>query len=247
MKAIKKNVLLFGIVLASLCTVGFASEQSDPFPQWYLDLRDAVYARDRPAEQILPLFRAAAAESEAISDSYEKNIMLSRCEYMMGRAYQNEDRNEEASPCYARGQTFAENAFDIKKTDIAYQMMAENISQSCAVNSTSYAMKYGLKVLEYTKKALELNGKNAACLIIRAGQYVYSPWPLYNYQKGIRMLEEAYKTTENTMQKDDRFNIYCGIGYAYIQWKKPAEARPWLEKALGVYPTNQFIKDLLEK
>jgi tetratricopeptide (TPR) repeat protein len=37
------------------------------------------------------------------------------------------------------------------------------------------------------------------------------------------------------------------IGYAYIQQKKYADARPWLEKSLEVYPTNKFAAELLGK
>jgi tetratricopeptide (TPR) repeat protein len=41
--------------------------------------------------------------------------------------------------------------------------------------------------------------------------------------------------------------VYLAIGYAYIQQKKYQEARPWLEKARAVYPSNKFVRELLEQ
>jgi tetratricopeptide (TPR) repeat protein len=53
--------------------------------------------------------------------------------------------------------------------------------------------------------------------------------------------------TRGNMEQDDRFNVYLAIGYAYFQQKKYAEARPWFLKSLEVYPTNKYVKGLLEK
>ena len=53
--------------------------------------------------------------------------------------------------------------------------------------------------------------------------------------------------TEGDMEKDDLFNVYSAIGYAYIQQKKHDEARPWLLKSLEVYPGNKYAQSLLQK
>jgi tetratricopeptide (TPR) repeat protein len=59
------------------------------------------------------------------------------------------------------------------------------------------------------------------------------------------MMEAIIK--EADMQKDDEFNVYSSIGYAYIQQKKYSEAKPWLLKSLEVYPSNKYIQTLLSK
>jgi Tfp pilus assembly protein PilF len=75
-----------------------------------------------------------------------------------------------------------------------------------------------------------------------AARWVYAPPPFHNYKKGIEMMEAIL--TEGDMEKDDRFNVHISIGYAYIQQKKYADARPWIDKALEIYPSNKFARDL---
>jgi Tfp pilus assembly protein PilF len=49
------------------------------------------------------------------------------------------------------------------------------------------------------------------------------------------------------MDKDDAFNVYTAIAYGYIQQKKFNDARPWLLKALEIYPSNKYAAELLAK
>ena len=53
--------------------------------------------------------------------------------------------------------------------------------------------------------------------------------------------------TGGDMQKDDRFNVFVAIGYAYVQQRRYTDARPWLVRALEVYPTNKFAAELLSQ
>jgi tetratricopeptide (TPR) repeat protein len=191
------------------------------------------------------LYRDALGKARENLASHELYIMLSRCEYMMGRAYQYEERKDEAAARYAEGIAWAEKALEAEESAGAWQMLAENISQSCAVRPVSYAMANGLKVERYAKNALELDPRNAAALYMVAARWVFAPSPFNNYKKGIQMMEDII--TRGNMEQDDRFNVYSAIGYAYFQQKKYAEARPWFLKSLEVYPTNKYIKGLLEK
>ena len=124
-------------------------------------------------------------------------------------------------------------------------MLAENISQSCAVRSVSYAMANGLKVERYSKNALDIDKHNAAAKIMIAARWVYAPSPFNNFRKGIEMLSAI--PGESNMQKDDMFNVYIGLGYAYMQQKNNTQARQWLLKSLEVYPTNKFVQSLIVK
>jgi tetratricopeptide (TPR) repeat protein len=125
-------------------------------------------------------------------------------------------------------------------------MLAENISQSCVVKPASYAMANGLKVERYAKNALAIDSRNTAAQYMIASRWVYAPSPFHNYRRGITMKEDILRQGEAAMDKDDRFNVYSAIGYAYVQQKKYREARPWLEKSLTVYPTNKFVRDILK-
>jgi tetratricopeptide (TPR) repeat protein len=106
-------------------------------------------------------------------------------------------------------------------------------------------MANGLKVERYSKNALTLNSRNVTALYMLAARYAFGPRPFGNYPKGIRMMQEILDANEPAMEKDDLFNVYSAIGYAYIQDKKQKEARPWLEKSLTYYPGNKFVRGLL--
>jgi len=214
-------------------------------PDWFIPLREAIYEQDLKADEIASLYNAVKARAESSLSGAAKHIALSRCEYMMGRAYQYEDRNELAARHYQAGMDWAEKAIEAGESDEAWQMLAENLSQSCAVRSTSYAMANGLKVEKYARNALALNKRNAAAQCMIAARWVYAPPPLHNHKRGIEMMEAIISGGD--MQKDDKFNVYSAIGYAYSQQKKYTEARLWLQKSLEVYPTNKYAKKLLSE
>ncbi|MDR1410886.1 MAG: tetratricopeptide repeat protein [Spirochaetaceae bacterium] len=215
------------------------------YPDYFVSLRDAVYAQELSADGLAPLYREALGKARESLVGEGLYIMLSRCEYMMGRAYQYEERKNEAAARYEEGISWAEKALKEGESSTGWQMLAENISQSCAVKPVSYALANGLKVERYAKNALKLDPRNAAALYMVAARWVFAPSPFNNYKKGAQMMEDII--TQGSMEQDDRFNVYSAIGYAYLQQKKYAEARPWLLKSLEVYPANKYVRGLLEK
>ncbi|MDR1575788.1 MAG: hypothetical protein LBS37_07265 [Treponema sp.] len=210
---------------------------------WFIPLRDAVYEQKLRADDIAPLFRRTEERARESLSGAALYVALSRCEYMMGRAYQYEERKEEAAARYGEGMNWAEKALEEGGGADAWQMLAENLSQTCAVRSASYAMANGLKVEKHAKSALALNSRNAAAQYLIAARWVFAPAPFHNYRKGIEMMTAIL--TEGDMEKDDRFNVYLAIGYAYTRQKKNEEARSWLQKALEVYPSNKYARSLL--
>jgi tetratricopeptide (TPR) repeat protein len=234
-----------GLVFCAFFLIPGVILYADPLPDFYIPLRDAVYEQNLRADEITALYRKTKEQAETALSGAEQCIVLSRCEYMMGRAYQYEERKDEAAARYEAGIAWAEKALDAGAGAEAWQMLAENISQSCAVRSVSYAMANGLKVEKYAKNALELNPRNAAALYMTAARWIFAPPPFHNYKKGIQLMEDII--TSGDMQRDDTFNVYSAIGYAYYQQKKFTEARPWFLKSLEVYPTNKYVRGLLEK
>jgi hypothetical protein len=106
-------------------------------------------------------------------------------------------------------------------------------------------MANGLNVEKYAKNALALDIRNAAAQYIVAARWVFAPAPFGNLRRGIEMMEAII--TGGDMEKDDLFNVYSAIGYAKEQEKKYADARPWLVKALEVYPSNKYARELFDK
>jgi tetratricopeptide (TPR) repeat protein len=218
---------------------------AEPLPNWLLPLRDAVYEQELNSGALAPLYRAAKASAGETLSGAALSTALSRCEYLMGRAFQYEERKAEAAAHYAEGITLAEKALAEAESDEAWVLLAENTSQSCAVRSVSYAMANGLNVEKYSKAALALNERNAAAQYMIAARWVFAPAPFHNHKKGIAMMQAIL--TSGDPGPDDRFNIYSAIGYAHVQQKNYDQARPWLLKSLELYPTNKYARSLLEK
>ncbi|MDR2797146.1 MAG: tetratricopeptide repeat protein [Treponema sp.] len=234
------------MLLLLLCAVNCTLLYGDSLPSWFIPLRDAVYEQNLSADALVSLYKQTIQETEKNLSGQSRYLMLSRCAYMLGRAYQYEGRKEEAAAQYEQGITWATTALQEGDTTEGWQMLAEHISQSCAVRPVSYALANGGKVASYAKKALELDTRNGAALYMIAARYVYAPAPFNNYKRGIQMMQDIIHKPDVILQKDDRFNVYTAIGYAYYQQKQYMEAQPWFQKALSVYPTNQFVQSMLK-
>jgi len=233
--------LMLAALLSALCFGMWA----ESLPEWIVPLREALYEQKLNADQIKPIYFAALNASKTNAKGVELDLALSRCEYFMGRAFQYYKRNNEAFARYLDGIKLAEKALEATPSAEAWVMRAENLSQSCAVGSVAYAMSNGLDVEKFAKNALALNSRNAAAQYLVAARWVYAPSPFSNLKKGIDMMTDILKNGD--MDKDDLFNVNLAIGYAYIQQKKYSDARPWLLKALEVYPSNKYAAELLAK
>jgi len=232
---------VLALFLPAFC-VGLWAEN---LQEWLIPLREAVYEQKLDVDNIKPLYFAAKNAANANCSGAELNLALSRCEYFMGRVFQYYKRNNEASTYYMEGIKLAEKALEAAPSAEAWVMRAENLSQACAVGTVAYAMSNGLNVEKFAKNALAINSRNAAAQYLVAARWVFAPPPLNNIKRGIEMMTDILQ--KGDMEKDDRFNVNSAIGYAYIQQKKFADARPWLLKSLEIYPSNKFAAELLEK
>jgi tetratricopeptide (TPR) repeat protein len=214
------------------------------YPDYFLPLRDAIYAQELSADEIIPLYRDALGKARGNLAGHELYTMLSRCEYMMGRAYQEDRRKDEAVRCYERGVAWAEKANAETPTAGAYEMLASNIGQQCMLRPIPWVMVNGIKVEENAKKGLELDRRHAACMYMIASRWAFGPGPFGNPRRGITELSAILNEGDN-LGTDDYFNVYTGIAYAYLRLKSKMEAALWAAKALEIYPTNKFARGLL--
>ena len=239
-----------GMFLLLFLLLGFSfpvsAANSAALPYWFIPLREAVYEQLLTADQIAPMYREISARAQTTLRGAEQFVILSRIEYMMGRAFQFEERNNKAAARYEEGMRYAQMALDIQPSAEAWQMRAENLSQLIAArNSNTFAITHGLNVERWAKNALSLDSRNAAAQIMIASRWIYAPSPFNNFRRGITMMMAIPQ--ESNMQKDDEFNVYVAIGYAYIQQRRFSDARPWILKSLEIYPTNKFARSLLEQ
>ena len=214
-----------------------------PVPDWYLLLREVVYEQELKSDEIVPLYNSIKTHAEKSLSGAPLYVMLSRCEYMMGRVYLFEANKPLADKCFDTGMKLAEKAIQTAETDTAWQMLAENLSQVCSIRPWSYVLANGLNVAKFSENALAINKRNAAAQYLVAARWIYAPPPFHNYKKGLDMMLAIIK--EGDMQKDDEFNIYSSIGYAYYLQKNYVQAKIWMQKSLEIYPTNKYVLGLI--
>ncbi|MDR0555377.1 MAG: hypothetical protein LBG76_11370 [Treponema sp.] len=218
----------------------------DPLPDWFIPLREAVYEQRLTADEVSPLYREVKDTAQARLSGAALNLMLSRCEYMMGRVYQDNNLKDEALACFEKGIEWAEKSLAIQANSGAYEILAANIGQACMLKPVPWVMANGLRVEQNAKKALTLNPHNAAASYLIASRWVFGPGLLGNPKRGITEME-AILNSSGELQKDEFFNVYSAIGYGYIQLKKYQDALPWVQRSLAIYPSNKYAGDLLSQ
>lgn len=212
-------------------------------PDWFTPLQDAVYADTHDADSIASLGNKIEETAKRELSEPELSNMLSLCEFFIGKAYQNEQNAKQALTHFQLGLDYAGVFIKTNPTSNGYRMMAENISQICTMKSAAWVIANGLKVEQYAKKGLAYNSRNAACSYLIAARWVYAPAPFNNIKKGINEMKTILSGSYD-IQKDDYFNIYYAIAYAYNRTNQTDEVMPWLEKALAIYPTNKDALNL---
>ena len=231
------------VLLLSTVWLSPVISEAQNLPQWMISLRDAVYEQELTANNIAPLYNAAKTAARQNLSGTALNLALSRCEYFMGRAFLFEERNNEARTHFSEGLRIVEGLIQTAPSAEAWVLRAENLSHLCQISTMAFVMSNGLKIEEYANAALQYNSRNAAAQFLIAARWVYAPAPFNNHKKGIEMMSAIIQNGD--MSRDDRFNVYSAIGYAYLQQKNNAEARRWLRRSLEVYPTNKYVNGLL--
>jgi tetratricopeptide (TPR) repeat protein len=214
-------------------------------PEWFFPLRDAVYGQTCAIDKILSLYQEARQNIKQLPSGDMFFTMLSRCECMMGRAYMLEGQKSEAANYFEGGVTYAEQSIVEKPTEAGYQMLAENISQLCTAKSIFWVMANDSKAEQYAKEALRLNPYNVSAQLTLAVRYVLTPPPFSDYSKGLQILQKIPLENIEGMQRDDLFNVYWFTGFVYNKQKNYEESRIRFEKALTIYPTNKYVRELL--
>jgi tetratricopeptide (TPR) repeat protein len=212
----------------------------------YEALRDAVYDYE-PLSRQKERYREALGELAASSlPAADLGLWRSRIEYLAGRGFQAREEKQDAIGHYEAGLAALEVFAAKEKPSEAWRMTSECISQLCLLKNVAWVVANGPKVMSYAEKAIALDPRNAAARIIVAASKVYPP-PVFggNPGRGIELMREALAL--GTAEKDDLFNIYSGIGIAYSKMDDKAAARPWMDKALALYPGNEYIRQELSR
>jgi len=236
----RKRKKIFAITLLLTASVSLYAER---LPGWMLPLRDAVFEQSLSANEIRSIYLTAVAETRRQTTGAAQNLALSRAEHLMGQALLFEERGSEAGTHFAEGLRLAELAVQASPSADAWVMRAENLAHLIQTRNWTFATRNGLDVERFARNALELDSRNAPAQYLIAARWVFAPRPFNNFRRGIEMMEAILQNAD--LDRDDVFNVTSAIGWAHIEQRNFDQARPWIERALEVYPTNQFATDLL--
>ena len=234
-----KQMIALTVLLAA-ATVAQAERQ----PEWMLPLREAIFEQVLSADQVRPIYLDAVERARDSLSGSERDLAISRAEHLMGRALLFEEREAEAGTHFAEGLRLAEAVVASSPSAQAWLLRGENLAHLIQTKNWTFAMANGLDVEKFAKRALDMDGRNAAARYLIAARWVFAPSPFNNFRRGIQMMEELLAQAD--VLKDDRFNATSAIGWAYLQQRNFPEAISWLERALEIYPTNRFAGDLME-
>ncbi|MDR0442897.1 MAG: tetratricopeptide repeat protein [Treponema sp.] len=231
-----------------MCIIGLvsASVLYAEAPAWFIPLRDAVLEQVLSSSEVLPLYETAKAQAESIVSKNERNVMLARCENIMGQVYQREGQKTEAGAYYGRGETFAKSAIEEQPTSEAYYVLAESIACLCDVKGFGYQVANGMRFINNANKAISLDPNNVEAKYLLVASNAFANPPFRNLSKAKKLLDEILEN-EETLPNDVRFNVYYALGIVHQKEKKPNDARAWFELALSLYPTNKDAQKSLKE
>ena len=243
-------VLKFGFLLFifSLCGNCFATVNNSLILwQEYISLRDCVYNNISNVSNLLEMYNKAVKVAYDIFSNDKLLIALSRCEFIMGRAYLFENDKQNAAKHFISGAEYAQKSLEIKDSGMGILMYAENISQNCLLQPMTYVIKYGSKIKGLAKEALQKEPSSGAALFLMNAQLIYAPAPFSNYKKGIKELEKILTLENIWLEKDDLFNIFSTLGLGYLELKDKENALAYFNYALELYPGNIHIRKIVEE
>jgi len=228
------------LLLAATC----ASLQAERLPEWVLPLRDTVYGQSLTVDEVRPLYLEASAAAWRHTAGPCRYLTLSRIEYLMGRSLFSEGRTSEARAHFRKGLALAGTAVEMAPSADAWALRARNLAWLGRAGTRTFAISASVNVERFAKNALELDGRNAEAQYLVAAHWIFAPRPFANLRRGMEMMKAIPENAD--MDRGDIFNVAMAIGWAHIRQGRHGEARPWILKALEVFPTNGSAAGLLE-
>lgn len=239
-------VLLFSFIVP--VTAQVPANGSITYPDSYYNFRDNMYnSYGKSALEFESEYKIVIEEINATKNGNEKEVLIARCDYVLGRAYRYLGLNEKASKCFERAIDTCKSILKNTEMTEAYVVYADSISQNCSIKPKTYAMTQGPKIKTMAKKALELDPKYGAAMYLYNSQNIFTPPPFCDYEEGMKNLNKLLDSENFRMDKSDYYNAITARGYGFLQQGNKTEAEYWYKKALEIYPNNIATLETLKE
>lgn len=227
-------------------------------------LRDTVYGYTLAPAETAVLADSLSARAQTLPmNPRDRNLILSRIEYLAGRAWQPlenslSEKAEAALPwpgdkkkAIARHEAaiaYAKASMQENEHAEGWMAQAAPLSQICTMKDITFLVLNGPKVGQYAQKALKLDPAHVGARITLAVSKAYPPAMFGgNPAEAIRELLAILDSRPQGFEKDELFDLRAGIGTAYSKLNDAAGARLWFSLALELYPGNAYAKQELAK
>jgi tetratricopeptide (TPR) repeat protein len=210
--------------------------------------RDAAYNDQTPANVQIMADALLATTSLASLPSDPRNLLVSRIEFLAGRAWQDGGDKKRAISRFEAARTASKKTGD--KVMAAAIIMADTLalSELCLLKDFVFLLANGPSISPNAKKALELNPDNIRARITLASAKAYPPviWG-GDYKAAIVDMLNLIGAHGAGFEKDDLFDIRVCIATAWANLKDKSEARFWFSRALDLFPGNKYANEEMGK
>jgi tetratricopeptide (TPR) repeat protein len=226
--------------------------------QALIELRDAVYD-NTPIEAVETLAatldsRLATGLSEAAQwqvPQQEKNLILSRKEYLRARAWNEAGDKKKAIAGFESAIAFARASMVPEEHADGIYALTKALSELCRLKDLAFLMANGPKISPNAKKVLAMQPGHIGAMVILASAKAYPPGIFGgNPREAIAMLEPMLMSHAAKgvlgAEKDDLFDIQTCLGTAYAKLGDSKAARMHFASALELYPRNIYAREQLE-
>jgi len=240
-----KKLFLITILFASLFPVVSQTSTTIKYPNSFYIFRDeSLNDSNRTLDYYISQYSNLVNEIKSTSTGFQQEIMLARAELYMGKIYRQKKQPENAGKLFDTAIDRCKKILKKESMIEAYLTQAECISQNCIVKNTAYAISQGPKIKTLSQKVLDQDPFYGTAKYTNNSQNIFTPAPFCNYKEGLQCLNELLTNNNYRMDKVDYYHVYSAMAYVYIQEKDFDQARYYVDKALELYPENQYLAEL---
>lgn len=233
-------------VLTTVAVAQVSVEGGVVYPESYYTFRDNMLNSDgMTAQEFEDEYLEVIQDIMDTKSGLEREVLLARCDYVLGRAYRYLSMEKKAMECFDRAIDTCKDILKREEMVEAYVVYADAVSQNCSIKPKTYAMTQGSKIKSMAKKALKLDPTNGTARYLENSQNIFTPAPFNNYEEGMEVLNTLLDTDQYRMDNFDRYSALSARAYGYLQQGMNEDALYWYNKALEIYPKNVAVLEIL--
>ena len=214
-------------------------------------LRDSVYMNEAPElieSRAAAIIKTLESPSTSFPEEIDRLLLLSRVEFLTGRAFNEAGLKEKAIPRFEAAVEYAKKAMAAGEHTPGIMARIRSLSELCLLKGMGFLLSNGPLIPRYTRQILDKEPSHRAAAILFASSKAY-PSGIFggNPKEAIAVLEKLVAEHPEGFEKDELFDLRACFGTAYAKLGDKAKAALWFRAALELYPGNRYAGSELER